>query len=142
MGYKPSMVSEQRFWFRFDGKYRWVLAALGVWPDRAWAEIDGDVVRVRFGRWLLETPVENVAETTISGPYQGYRAIGVRWSFSDGGLTFGTNTERGLCLRFHEPVAGGTPFEAIKHPGLTLTLDEPELFGNAIARAQAERQSA
>lgn len=136
------MVPEERFFFRFDRPYRWPLAALGIWPDRAWAQIVGDVLTVRFGSWLVETPIENVASTSITGPYRSFRAIGVRWSFSDGGLTFGTSTERGICIRFHQPVAGGTPFEVIRHPGLTLTLEEPELFGNAIARAKAKRLSA
>ncbi|HEX9711258.1 MAG TPA: hypothetical protein VGB52_01740 [Actinomycetota bacterium] len=136
------MIPEERFWFGFDDRFRWVLAALGVWPDRAWAQIAGGLVTARFGRWLLETPVENVAETSISGPYSPLKAIGVRWSFTDGGLTFGTNTERGICLRFGEAVPGGTPFVVITHPGLTLTLEEPELFGNAIARAQAGSASA
>jgi hypothetical protein len=55
-------------------------------------------------------------------------------SFRDRGLTFATNQERGVCVRFHEPVAGIDPRGWIRHPGLTVTVEDPEALIAAIER--------
>jgi hypothetical protein len=43
-------------------------------------------------------------------------------SFTDRGLTMATNGDRGVCIRFREPVAGIEPTGRIRHPGLTVTV--------------------
>ena len=52
-------------------------------------------------------------------------------------LTFGTTTRGGVCLRFREPVAGIDPWGRIRHPGLTLTVAEPELVTEVVNRIVA-----
>jgi hypothetical protein len=49
-------------------------------------------------------------------------------SLSDRGLTFGSNTKRGVCVKFIEPVAVFPPWGTLEPPGLTLTLKDPGGF--------------
>jgi hypothetical protein len=53
-------------------------------------------------------------------------------SLKDHGLTFATNGYRGLCMLFARPVTGIDPLGVIKHPGLTVTVSDPEALGAAI----------
>ena len=46
-----------------------------------------------------------------------------RLSLADRGLTFATNPDAGLCIRFAEPVAAFDPFGRIRHPGITVTVE-------------------
>lgn len=101
---------------------------------RAGLELDADGLRVRFGPWLVETPLSNLAGAEATGPYRAVRVFGVRLSLADRGLTFGTTTRGGVCLRFREPVRGIDPWGLLRHPGLTVTVSEPELVAEAINR--------
>lgn len=101
-------------------------------------ELDAAGLRVRFGPWLVETPLSNLAGAEATGPYHALRAFGVRLSLADRGLTFGTTTRGGVCLRFREPVRGLDPWGLLRHPGLTVTVAEPELVAEAVNRIVAE----
>lgn len=119
--------------FAFDPKYLVPLAAFGATPLSSGATLtDDDRLEVRFGLTKLETDIANVAGFELSGPYLAVRAIGVRLSLSDRGLTFGSNTKRGVCVKFIEPVAAFPPWGTIRHPGLTLTLKDPEGFASEL----------
>jgi hypothetical protein len=41
-----------------------------------------------------------------------------------------------VCLLFHEPVPGGETLGLVKHPGLTVTVEDPVGLIDAIADAQ------
>ncbi len=73
----------------------------------------------------------------ITGPYRWYTAIGARGSFADRGLTFGTTTRGGVCLVFDRPVPGLEPTGRVLHPGLTLTVDAPRRFADAVLARMA-----
>ena len=45
-------------------------------------------------------------------------------SLADRGLTFATNRDEGVCIRFHEPVKGIDPLGVLRHPALTVTVDD------------------
>jgi hypothetical protein len=80
-------------------------------------------LRARFGPWRVRTALDNIVGTTPTGPYTFIKTGGpARLSFSDHGLTFATNGERGLCIQFAEPVTGLDPTGRLKHPGLTVTV--------------------
>jgi hypothetical protein len=49
-------------------------------------------------------------------------------SFADRGVTFATNGDDAVCVRFRRPVAGIDLTGTIKHPGATLTLSHPQAF--------------
>jgi hypothetical protein len=125
-------VGIDEFDFRFDPRFRPLLLAGGVTPATARVQLTPDRLIAQFGFWRLETPLANVAGAELSGPYKWYRAIGVRLSLADRGLTFGSTTEGGVCVRFHEPVGGVLPIPGVKHPGATLTIVDRDRFINAL----------
>lgn len=109
-----------------------MLALIGVKPSNSEVVIDGDEMRVRFGRWKLRTPVRNVVGFETSGPYKWYRAIGARGSFKDRGLTFGSTTRGGICVRFAEPISALVPGDMMPHPGMTVTVTDVEGLAAAL----------
>ena len=121
-----------RFAMRFTPASRALLAPLGVLEPTSYATIDDDLLVVRFGIYTVRTPLSNIVGVEQSGPYRWWRALGIRFSLKDRGLTFGSATDRGVCLRFREPVTG--PIPGVRHPGLTIMPKEPEKFLNALRR--------
>jgi hypothetical protein len=124
-----------RFAFEFDPKYTAALALIGVTPGRAYVEVGGDVLRARFGPAGVRTPLANVRSAQVTGPYRAYRAIGIRLSLSDRGVTFGSTTAGGVCIAFAEPVRGVDPRHWLRHPGLTVTVADREGLVRAISAA-------
>jgi hypothetical protein len=122
----------QRFEFAFEDRYRSFLRLIGVHPGNTEVVLtdDGRFV-AQYGRMRVVTPRSNIAGTQITGPYRGWKAIGARASFADRGATFGTTTERGLCVRFHQPVRAlfGS---VVRHPGLTVTVRDCEALQAAL----------
>lgn len=128
-----------RYGFEFDAAApgRAWLRLLGVRPATAWVEVAEGVLTARFGRWKVSSPVANVAEAHVDGPYREIKAIGLRLSLRDHGLTFGTNAHRGVCIHFREPLRAITllPY---RHPNLTVTVERPdELVEELLATAGA-----
>jgi hypothetical protein len=116
-----------RFEFRFDPVYRVAAMAFGVHPENAYVEVapDDDRFTARFGPWVVETELANVVATTATGPYGVLKTIGpAHVSLSDRGLTFATNHDRGLCIRFRSEVQGLAPTSLVRHPALTVTVDD------------------
>jgi hypothetical protein len=115
--------------FRFDRLHRLLGLPFGVTPGRALVEIDrgqGTFV-ARFGPWRLETPLSNIADARVTGGYFPLKTVGpAHLSISDRGLTFATNDAEGVCIAFHEPVPGIDPRGIVRHPALTVTVDDPQ----------------
>jgi hypothetical protein len=88
----------------------------------------------RFGPWTCETPIGNVCDVCRTGPYRWYKVIGPRGSFVDRGITFGTTSRGGVCVLLRDPVRGLAPVGLLRHPGITLTLAEPERFVASLRR--------
>ena len=125
---EPAVVVHHRlraeFVFALPG-WRWLLGT------RSGLELDASGLRVRFGPWKVSTPLANLAGAEATGPYRPWKVLGVRLSLADRGLTFGTTSAGGVCLRFHEPVRG---LFGLRHPGLTVTVAEPALVATAVNR--------
>jgi len=126
--------SVEQFAFEFEPRLQPLLALIGVTPGTAHVTLTPERLVARFGPWSFETPIENVEEVCRTGPYRWYTAIGPRGSFVDRGLTFGTTTEGGVCVLLREPVPGLLPFGSLRHPGITLTLAEPDRFTASLRR--------
>ncbi len=124
----------ERFAFEFEERYRWMLALIGVKPSNAEVTIDNEELTARFGMWKLRTPLANVTGFEISGHYRWWKAIGARGSFKDRGVTFGTTTTRGLCVKFAEPVRALVPGDLMPHPGMTVTVTDIEGLADALRR--------
>ena len=93
---------------------------------------DDETLRATFGLLKLSTPLANVAGGHVTEDYRWWTAVGPRLSFVDDGLTFGTNTKRGVCIHFHErvrPVIGPR-----RHSALTVTVTDCEGLLDAIGR--------
>lgn len=126
----------QRFEFAFDYPVAAALAPFGILPATASVTVSDGILEARFGPlWSFRTPVTNIVSAEVTGPYRVWRAVGVRLSLSDRGLTFGSNARSGLCLSFASPVAGVPPFVGLRHPNATLTVADPEALRTAITRA-------
>lgn len=128
--------------FAIDPRYAAVLRPFGV-VDIADAHVtlDDDQLRVRFGHWSLATPVRNLAGAQVAGPFSAPKVIGPHLSFADRGATFGSSTERGVCIRFHRPVPGLEPLGVLRHPGVTVTVQDPDALAAAVERhAEANRR--
>jgi len=121
--------------FRFSGLVGVLARVFGVRSDRAHASVSNDdVLTVRYGRWVATTPLANVRSVDVTGPYAAIKVAGPpHLSFADGGATFATNRERGVCVSFHEPVSAMLPFGLLAHPSLTFTVDQPERFAARLA---------
>ena len=119
-----------RFPFAFAPSYRLAALPFGVVPATAWVEVEEGELRARFGPWRLRTPLTNVAGHEVSGGYGFLKTAGpAHLSFSDRGVTFATNGDRGLCVRFREPVR---VLFALTHPGATFTVADPEGLAAAL----------
>jgi hypothetical protein len=126
-----------RYDFAFAPSYRLAALAFGVMPATAWAELGPMGLRVRFGPWRLQTPLDNLAGAERSGGFSFIKTAGpAHLSFSDRGVTFATNGDDAVCVRFRTPVAGIDPTRRIKHPGATLTVSEPQAFLDQLASLQ------
>jgi len=118
-----------RFSFAFTPRYQAAALPFGITPWTAWVDVEADL-HVRFGPWSLTTPLDNVASTELSGGYSFVKTAGpAHLSFSDRGVTFATNAERGLCVRFRRPVRVLWP---LVHPGATVTVADPEGLAAAL----------
>jgi len=121
------------FRFAFSTAYRLACLPFGVTPGNSGVEVDDGRLLARFGRWSLETPLDNIVATSVTGPYGRLRTMGpAHLSLSDRGLTFATNGRRGLCIRFRTPVAGLEPTGRLRHPGLTVTVADPDGLAEAL----------
>lgn len=126
-------VAPRRFAFAFDPAYRMASIMFGVTPNRAWVQVGGEHLEVSFGPWRVRTPLDNLVGVQTSGDYQWFKTMGpARLSLADHGLTFATNRNQGVCIRFAEPVAGIDPMGTIRHPGLTVTVADPRGLVDAL----------
>ena len=121
-----------RFDFGFATVHRPLLATVGVTPATAQVVLTDDRLVARFGPWLCSTPYGNITDVCVTGPYTAVKAIGARLSLTDSGLTFGTNTDAGVCISFDRPVRGLDPLGVLRHPALTVTVDDVEGFAAAV----------
>lgn len=129
-------MTTDQYRFAFTRPYRLAGLAFGVSPARAVVLIDPDsgTLTARFGPWRLQTPLDNVVDTEVTGPYQPLKTLGpAHLSFVDRGLTMATNPDRGLCIRFRHPVPGIEPTGRIRHPALTVTVADCRGLAAAIA---------
>jgi hypothetical protein len=111
------------FSFRFADRYRLPALVFGVTPSTAWVAVGAGRLVARFGPWRVRTPLQNIAGVEVTGPYSFLGSAGpARLALTGRGITFATNGERGVCVRFHVPVRGIEPTGTLRHPTLTLTV--------------------
>lgn len=121
------MVSQnsvpREYRFAFDRSYRWPARLFGVTEANAIVTIGEDGLQARFGPWTVSTPVSNIVNASLTGPYHFLKTAGpAHLSFADRGITFASNGQQGVFIQFAEPVAGIEPTGRLRHPNLTVTV--------------------
>jgi hypothetical protein len=126
----------ERFEFDFDERYRRAARPFGITESSAWVTVGPDELEARFGPWRLRTPMRNIVDVSVTGPYAFIKTAGpARLGITDLGLTFATNGRRGVLLRFAKRVRGIDPLGVIRHGELTVTIAEIERFVEAVREA-------
>lgn len=128
------IAPDQWFRYRLDNRWKALFVALGVGDDDGVGLTEDGRLIATFGRVRIETPIDNIDHTEISGPHRWYTAVGLRLSFTDDGLTFGTNHQRGLCIAFRERIPKVIGFR--DHSALWVSVADPEGLADAIAAAR------
>jgi hypothetical protein len=86
-------------------------------------EVDEETFLARFGPWRVRTPLTNITDVEVTGPYAFWKTAGpARYAITDRGLTFATNGDRGVLISFEKPVRGLDPLGILRHPELTVTV--------------------
>ena len=133
-GPPPGPPRTGTFRFAFHPLFRLPARLVGVTPESAQVEVTADSLEVRFGRWSMTVPRDDIVEVQRSGPYQPWKVIGPpHLSFVDRGITFATTPHAGVCLRLREPRPGIEPTGRIRHPGLTLTVEDVDGLIDALS---------
>ncbi len=101
----------------------------GATPTSAWAEVDEDGLRARFGRFHLETPLANIATWQIEGPFLWITAIGVRMSVRHRDISFAGSPHGGVRMDFRVPIRYGR----VAVPALYVGADDLDGFAAALA---------
>ena len=128
---------ERYFPYACDDRLKLFWIPWGFRADRDGVRVDDERFVSTFGRVRLETPRTNVAGGHITRDYRWWTAAGVRLSFADDGLTFGTTTSAGVCVHFHErvgPVMGLRP-----HSALTVTVEDLDGLVALLGEAEPRR---
>ena len=123
------------FPYRLDKRWNALFFVLGV-DDKDGVTITGKGELIAtFGRFKVKTTVANVDHTLVTGPHRWYMAVGLRLSFTDDGLTFGTNHRKGLSIAFVEKIPKVIGFK--KHSTLWVSVADPEGLAAAIEEKRA-----
>lgn len=126
------MTGSQFFPYEFDDRFKFIWWPLGARPGTDGVTLADGTFTATFGRLRVETPIDNIDERHITRDYQWWKAIGVRLSMADDGLTFGTNPRAGLCVHFAERVPRVVGFKP--HSALTVTVADPDALEAALAQ--------
>jgi hypothetical protein len=125
-------VSDLFFPYRFDQRWKPLFVTLRVGDDDGVTITDDGQLRATYGWAQIETPLANIDHTLVTGPHRWYTAVGLRLSFADDGITFGTNHRRGLCIEFVEKVPKVIGLR--DHSSLWVSVADPEGLATAIGR--------
>ncbi len=129
------MTAELTFPYATDNRWIGLYKTLGLkGSDGVTLTDDGRLVAT-YGRFRVDTPVGNVVGWSASGPHRFWTAVGVRLSFTDDGLTFGTNHRRGLCIEFVERIPKVIGFK--DHSALWVSVADVDGLAGALAEATA-----
>jgi hypothetical protein len=137
----PLAVTIEHFDFAFTPAYRTLARPFGITSASAWVEMRDETFEARFGPWRVSTPLANIVDVAVTGPYAFWKTAGsARLAITDRGLTFATNGDRGVLISFRTPVRGLDPLGILRHPELTVTVADVDRLA-ALLRARGRRES-
>ncbi|MDH3293425.1 MAG: hypothetical protein OER95_03780 [Acidimicrobiia bacterium] len=123
------MTEPLHFEYDLDPRFLPIWLPFGVRKGQG-VTIDDDTLTATYGLAKLRTPLSNVNGGHITENYRWWTSVGIRLSFADSGLTFGTNNKRGVCIHFADKVGGVIPRRT--HRALTVTVKDCEGLVEAI----------
>lgn len=110
-----------KFGYAIDKRYLPVLLPFLLRPSKDGVELtDEGFLVATFGLFKIVTSLSNVTGAHVTRNYRWWRAVGVRMSRADDGLTFGTNRDGGVCIHFEERVPSALRRNG--HSALTVTV--------------------
>jgi hypothetical protein len=118
----------RRFPIRIGRRSRPLLLLFGVRGGNAYVDLGQDV-DVRFGFFRLTTPVANVAEWRLEGPWSWITAIGVRNGIRHGDIAFDGTHTGGVRMDVGEPVR----FGPLRRTAIYVTVEDLEGFAAALS---------
>jgi len=125
MGARVVGGGSRYFGYAVDRRYLPVLLPFLLRPSRDGVTLTDDgLLKATFGVVKITTPLANVAGAHVTEHYRWWTAVGIRLSRADDGLTFGTNSRRGVCIHFNEKVR--SPLRRSGHSALTVTVADTE----------------
>ena len=122
----------QHFGYAIDKRYLPVLLPFGLRlaKDGVTVSDEGGFLAT-FGFFKLATPLANITGAHITRDYRWWTAFGVRSSFADDGLSFGTNHSAGVCIHFATKVP--SLLRRSGHSALTVTVADLEGLTSTLA---------
>jgi hypothetical protein len=133
-------VSEiARFRFSFAPAYRLPAQAFGISPATAWVDVGARALDARFGPWRVSTPLANVTDVAVTGPYAFWKTAGPR-APRDHRPRPDVRDQRGpgRADLVSGPVRGLDPSGVLRHPELTVTVADVDRLAELLS-ARCER---
>jgi len=125
-------MTTKHFPYRFDKRWKALFFALGVKDGDGVDITDKGELIATYGRFKVKTKLANIDHTLVTGPHRWYTAVGLRLSFSDDGVTFGTNHRKGLTIAFVKRIPKVIGFR--NHSTLWVSVADPEGLAKAIGK--------
>lgn len=119
------------FPYRFDNRWKPLFAVLGVEASDGVTITDSELIAT-YGRFKVRTPLSNILSSEVTGPHRWYTAVGLRLSFVDDSITFGTNNKLGLNINFKEKIPRVIGRKA--HSMLWVSVADPQALAAAIGK--------
>ena len=129
-------MADRFFPYDFDLRFALIWRPLGAKPATDGVTIGKTNVIATYGRFRVETPLTNVDCAEKTGPYKWWRAVGLRGSGVDSGITFGTTPRGGVCILFKDRIDQVLP-TAKAHAGLTVTVADCDGLVAALLAAKS-----
>lgn len=127
------MPSDRQFFpYRLDKRWAILFGVLRVDESDGVHLTDDGRLHATYGRLSVNTPLSNIDHTLVTADHRWYAAVGLRLSFADDGLTFGTNHTAGLCIEFVEKIPKVIGLK--DHSALWVSVADPEGLAAAIGR--------
>ncbi len=125
-------MKTKHFLYRLDNRWIALFLTLSVnKKDGVTITNKGELIAT-FGRFKVETTLDNIDHTEITGPHRWYTAVGLRLSLTDDGVTFGTNHHQGVSIVFKKKIPRVIGFK--KHSMLWVSVADPEGLVAAIGK--------
>ena len=119
--------------YAVDKRFLPFLLPFGLRPSRDGVTVtDEGNFRATFGYLSFRTTLDNIDTAHTTRDYRWWTAVGVRMSFADDGLTFGTNADAGVCVHFRSRVP--SLLRPKGHSALTVTVESIEGLIGALSR--------